>query len=1016
MTPDDGGADAGDGEEKLLRSAALQTANSILLARRRAEQELIQAREALERRTEELARSLSMMRATLESTTDGILVTDGEGRVTGFNGKFAEMWKLSAEDMASAEHRPLLRVMGQQFADPPQFRRRVDEILAASPPESYDRLEPVDGRTVERFSKVQRIEERNAGRVWSFRDITERRSAEAKLREQSEWFRVTLGSIGDAVITVDMERRVTFLNPVAETLTGWPVAEAIGKTLAEVLRIVDETTREPADNPIDRALVEGIVVGLSNHTTLLCRNGPEIPIEDSAAPIKDPAGAIIGAVMVFHDVRERRQKELALARSEQRFRLLGEVVPQLLWTADAQGELDYCNERWIAYTGQTLEQARGFDWTAAVHPDDCARTVETWMRSVQNGEPCEVEYRLRGRDGEYRWFVARSVALRDDEGRVVRWYGSCTDFHQQKLTAEALHEEYTITEQLHEVAKALARELDLGKVVQIITDAGTRITRAQFGAFFYHLLDEKGASHLRYALSGVSREAFDAFPMPRGAPLSGLAFRGEGVLRLDDVRADSRFGRDSPFHGGADGPAPVASYLSAPVISRSGEVLGGLFFGHAEPGVFTARDEKIIVGVAAQAAAAMDTARLYQAEQQARAASEQANKAKDHFLAALSHELRTPLTPVLAILSSLRQESAIPEALAEDLETVRRNVELEARLIDDLLDLTRITSGKLELHRERAPVGRLIEDAINTCLPDLKHKRLSLVRHIEEPQQHLLADSARITQILWNLLKNSIKFTPEGGSIVVRARRAVGPDGAGHATISVQDNGIGIDPTHLHQVFDAFDQGDRRITRQFGGLGLGLAISKAIAEAHRGSLAAYSAGMGGGSTFTLTLPVHGPAEFEEFAPASPPSVAGSVAAAGAASAMAPPGIVHRPLRILLVEDHADTAAILVRLLRRMGHDVLHAGGIAAALVTAQEEMRGDGIDFVLSDLGLPDGSGIELMRELSGKYHLRGIALSGFGMESDIEQSRAAGFARHLIKPIDIAVLRSAIAEVMQGV
>ena len=214
----------------------------------------------------------------------------------------------------------------------------------------------------------------------------------------------------------------------------------------------------------------------------------------------------------------------------------------------------------------------------------------------------------------------------------------------------------------------------------------------------------------------------------------------------------------------------VASYLAVPVLSRSGEVMGGLFFGHEKPGTFTARDEKIILGVAAQAAAAMDVARSYEAEQQARAAAERANKAKDLFLAALSHELRTPLTPVLAILSSLRENAALPEALAEDLETVRRNIELEARLIDDLLDLTRITRGKLELRCERVRLHRMIEDAINACQPDLAAKHLTLVHDFAAEKTNILADSARITQILWNLLKNAVKFTPEGGTITIRSR------------------------------------------------------------------------------------------------------------------------------------------------------------------------------------------------------------------------------------------------------
>ncbi|MDQ3415293.1 MAG: PAS domain S-box protein, partial [Verrucomicrobiota bacterium] len=596
-----------------------------------------------------------------ESTTDGILVTDYDARVTGFNQQFVEMWRVPPEVLATGLHEKLLDVTSPQFSHPEAFLSRMKEIYAKRPAETHDILELKDGRIIERVSKIQRIGDRNVGRVWSFRDITQRITAEAELREQGEWFSVTLGSIGDAVITVDNDCRVTFLNLVAEELTGWSTAEAVGRAVSEVLHLVDEKSRQEARNPITRALEEG-----ANHTILVRRDGRET-VEDSAAPIRNPAGKIIGAVMVFHDVTERRQKE------------------------------------------------------------------------------------------------------------------------------RALQEEYAITERLYEIATSISTELDLAKVVQTITDAGTRVTRAQFGAFFYNVLDEQGGSYMLYALSGVPRSAFEKFPMPRATAMFGPTFRGEGVLRLADVRKDPRFGKNKPYHGMPKGHLPVVSFLSVPVISRSGTVLGGLFFGHEEAGVFTLRDEKIILGIAAQAAAAMDVARLYQAAQQERASAEQANQSKDLFLAALSHELRTPLTPVLAILSSLREDAALPEALAEDLETVRRNVELEARLIDDLLDLTRITRGKLELHCERVRLHRIIEDAISACRPDLAAKHLNLVRDHDREKTFILADSARVTQILWNLLKNAIKFTPDGGTITVRSR--TNSDVAnGTVTLEVQDTGIGIAP------------------------------------------------------------------------------------------------------------------------------------------------------------------------------------------------------------------------------
>ena len=296
----------------------LQNAKSILLARQRAEQELIEAKEALERKTRDLAHSLAMVRATLESTTNGILVTNADGEITGFNQNFVDMWRLPPEVMDTRQHRKLLEVTGLQFKEPEPFRARIDEIYASSPPESFDLLELADGRVFERFTKVQSVEERNVGRVWSFRDITERKRAEEELRQQREWYQVTLSSIGDAVITTDTQGKVTFLNPVAEMMTGWKTDEASGQPLEKVFNIINEETRQPAKNPVDKVLREGIVVGLANHTALIARDGTERSIEDSAAPIRDATGNISGAVMVFHDVTERRRVEKALKDADKK--------------------------------------------------------------------------------------------------------------------------------------------------------------------------------------------------------------------------------------------------------------------------------------------------------------------------------------------------------------------------------------------------------------------------------------------------------------------------------------------------------------------------------------------------------------------------------------------------------------------------------------------------------------------------------------------------------------------------
>ncbi|HEY8665633.1 MAG TPA: ATP-binding protein [Tepidisphaeraceae bacterium] len=371
--------------------------------------------------------------------------------------------------------------------------------------------------------------------------------------------------------------------------------------------------------------------------------------------------------------------------------------------------------------------------------------------------------------------------------------------------------------------------------------------------------------------------------------------------------------------------------------------------------------------------------------------AEDANRAKDQFLAVLSHELRTPLTPALVLAASLEQDHSLARSLRADIGVIRRNIELEARLIDDLLDLTRIARGKLQLHPQALDVHVLIRNVMEICRSEIIAKELTVRVELNSVHPNISADSARLHQVLWNLVKNAIKFTPEGGEIAIRSG-----DADDRVRVEVTDTGIGIEPRILPQIFDAFEQGDTSITRQFGGLGLGLAISKALIVAHKGTLVATSAGRDKGATFSLELPttMESPA----------------VGAGGAAlPAKSPPRPLAVPLRLLLVEDHADTARIMSRLLRSFEYEVQTADSVQSALRCAQKSK----FDLVISDLGLPDGSGLELMHQLREMYQMKGIALSGYGMEEDVRKSIEAGFIAHLTKPINVQFLQATIRDLV---
>ncbi len=368
-------------------------------------------------------------------------------------------------------------------------------------------------------------------------------------------------------------------------------------------------------------------------------------------------------------------------------------------------------------------------------------------------------------------------------------------------------------------------------------------------------------------------------------------------------------------------------------------------------------------------------------------AAQKANKAKDDFLAALSHELRTPLTPALAAATYLQDnaEKLSPE-FAEDIEIIKRNVQLQARLIDDLLDLTRIARGKLHLELEDCDAHTIIENALETAHSAIAAKQLNVSTRLEAKEYHILADCIRLQQVFWNLINNAVKFTSQGGQITIRTFN----DKAKRFRFEIADTGIGIEPQRLASLFQPFEQADPSVTRQFGGLGLGLAISKRLVDLHHGRIEAESRGRSFGATFKITLD--------------------TLPQGSAASDLnhRVGGKTLKPLRILLVEDHQDTRRTLSRLLTHFGHNVVTADNVEGAM----DLMASDKMDVVLCDIGLPDGSGYEVAAQARANGGIKAIALTGFGTEKDLQRSKEAGFDFHLVKPINFQELQSVLNHV----
>lgn len=371
----------------------------------------------------------------------------------------------------------------------------------------------------------------------------------------------------------------------------------------------------------------------------------------------------------------------------------------------------------------------------------------------------------------------------------------------------------------------------------------------------------------------------------------------------------------------------------------------------------------------------------------AKIAAEKASKSKDDFLAALSHELRTPLTPALAAANYLADNAArFPSEFVEDVEIIKRNVRLQARLIDDLLDLTRVTRGKLDLHFDHVDAHLLVRDAIEIANSSIAAKKLKLSAQLNAKKHYIQADSIRIQQVFWSLINNAVKFTPPGGKIDIRTSN----DDRGRFQFDITDNGIGIEVERQASLFEPFEQADPSVSRQFGGLGLGLAISKRLVDLHGGAIKVQSRGRSYGSTFKLTLD----------------SVANRAKKSDVTSQA--PRKPAKSLRILLVEDHGDTRHTLSRLLTHFGHQISVAENTQSAL----EIMRSQKFDVVLSDIGLPDGSGYEVVSQAKRKHPVKAVAITGFGTDEDVRRGKEAGFDFHLVKPIDFHELRNVLEQV----
>ena len=771
---------------------------------------------ARKRAEETLHESENRFRSLATDAPAAIFIKDLEGRYTFANAQACEALGRPDGVVGLTDH----DLLPAEEAD--DLRRHDLEVISSGQP--IEREEVVGGPHGDQFFLSVKFPLIGAsgkaiGVCGVALDITARKSAE----HAQALLAGIVESSDDAIISKTLDGKILSWNARAERLFGYSASEAIG---SPITLIVPPHRADEEEELLER-LRRGERIELYE-TVRVSKRGRLIDVSLTASLLRDGLGRIIGASLVLRNITERKQAEQALRQSEEQLHLLSDSIPQLAWMARSDGHVFWYNKRWYEFTGTTPQQMQEAGWNSLVDPEEEPRVLETWKAALASEQPWEDTFRLRRHDGALRWHLSRALPLRDEHGRVMRWFGTNTDITELREMDEALKE---------------------------------------------------------------------------------------------------------------------------------------------------------------------------------------ADRRKDEFLATLAHELRNPLAPIRSSLQILRLAGSADPNVVRVQDLMERQVDHLVRLVDDLLDVSRITRGKIELRKERIDVATIVRNAVEVSRPAVDANRHQLAIALPPEPIDVEADVVRMAQVLANLLNNAAKFTPEGGQIWLTVSREIDD-----VAISVRDSGPGMSAELLPRVFDLFAQGEQELGRVYGGLGIGLTLVRSLAELHGGTAEARSDGPGKGSEFIVRLPFVA----ETPAPAQPPREPRADERDGAAKHAAPgvsvPTVPLRdrhskqkrpsllPSPVLVVDDYEDAAAALSMLLRALGAAVHVAHSGEEALAALDTHRPG----VVLLDIGMPGMDGYEVarrIRELPDHRDVTLIALTGWGQETDRRRSREAGFDHHLLKPVDFRAL-----------
>jgi PAS domain S-box-containing protein len=1171
-----------------------------------------------------LTSNTELLAGIFAGISETILVADAEGNYLDANPAATELLGYSREEFLQ------MRVTDIVASDPQLVEAEYARYLQEGNWRGEFELKHKNGQLVSTEIRAQVISlPTHTLYVSIIRNISERKRLETALREQTE-INETVNRLGEMLSAeLDLQKLVQSVTDASTELTGacfgsffYNVNDNGGESY--MLYTLSGVPRKAfAHFPMPRATDlfgptfrgEGTIrIDDVKSDVRYGKNSPYYGMPDGhlpvtsylAVPVTSRSGEVIGGLFFGHPDRgvftarharivEGLAAQTAVAmdnarlfevaqqarehaeESERYYRLLTNTVPQMVWTALSDGLVDYVNQGWCEYTGQTFQEAQGSAWSAVLHPDDYERSLNIWQQAIRTGEPYQVIYRLRrATDGAYRWHLGRALPLRDEQGQIVKWFGTCTDIDDQKRSEESLsflseasrvlsssleyestlksvarlavpsfadwcavdmretdgsinrlaieHLDPNKVEIAHELQRRfpsgvsqstallevlksgesqwaseipdalleaaiqdkehlrLLRSLGLksyimaplvirGKTLGVITFASAesgRLYKEEDLAFAEQLAQRAAlavdnsklyegtqqALQLREQAIELHRKLEERLSLlvqasdkligsptldevlPSILSLSRelIAADAHAVWRLNSARKEwfilSAYGLSQGFR---DAIVPVTSqtltdlpnalivedmdteplltaerrelhqfegirsFLAAP-LNINGQFSGTLTFYYREAHHFTELETRVATALSNMAAAAIASAELYEEQRRMRAEAEEANRVKDEFLATVSHELRTPLNAILGWAQILYRGNYDANALTQAIAVIERNARSQAQIIDDIMDVSRIISGKLRLEVQPVELDAVIAAAVDTIRPAAEAKGLRIQCVIDSHAGQVSGDANRLQQVVWNILSNAVKFTPKGGRIQVRLEKV-----NSHVEITISDSGSGISSEFLPYVFDRFRQADSSMSRAHGGLGLGLSIVRHLIEAHGGTVQVYSEGENKGASFTITLPLI--AGLSKQAQSQPFSDADQ----GPSPNTKLPSL--QGLKILLVDDEADARELLQMMLAPCGAEIITVGSAAEALESVKQWKP----DLIVSDIGMPGEDGYKLIRKIRALGANEGgrapaIALTAYARIEDRVKTLSMGYQLHVPKPVEIEELAFAIA------